>query len=50
MQKSEVNKRTFRSRIGSRIGSLGNIIFEILEPPAVQKYSMYMLGISGTSS
>ena len=37
-QKSEVNKRTFRSRIGPRIGSLGtvgNIIFDILEPPAV---------------
>ena len=36
MQKSEVNERTFRSRIGS----LGNIIFDILEPPAVQKYSI----------
>ena len=55
MQKSEVNKRIYRSwigsriafqfasrigcRIGRRIGSprtLGNIIFDILKPPAVQ--------------
>ena len=39
MQKSEVNKQTFRSwigcRIGCRIGCLGNIIFDILEPTAV---------------
>ena len=53
MQKSKVNKRIFRcldnpsihpihfgTRIGSRIGSLGNIIFDILEPPAVYKYSI----------
>ena len=41
MQKSEVNKRTFRSRIGS-LGTLGDIIFDILEPPAVEKYSIYV--------
>ena len=38
MQKSEVNKQTFRSWIGCRIGSLwtvGNIIFDILESTAV---------------
>ena len=44
MQKSEVNKRTFRSRVGSRvgsrIGSLGQLFFDILEPQAVQKYSI----------
>ena len=34
MQTSEVNKWTFRSRIGS-LGTLGDIIFDILEPPAV---------------
>ena len=33
MQKSEVNKQTFRSR-------MSDIIFDILEPPAVQKYSI----------
>ena len=47
MQKSEVNKRTFRSRIRSDLGSdlvtlgtLAIIIFDILEPPAVQRYSI----------
>ena len=36
-------KLNIESRIGSRIGSLGNIIFDILEPPAVQKYSICWL-------
>jgi hypothetical protein len=31
---------SLKSTSGSRIGSLGNIIFDILEPPAVQKYSI----------
>ena len=45
MQKYEVNKQNFRSldwmsdpildQMLDRIGSLGNIIFDILKPPAV---------------
>ena len=37
LKKSEGN---FWILNGSRIGSLGNIIFDIIEPPAVQKYSI----------
>ena len=45
MQTSEVNKWTFRSRIGS-LGTLGDIIFDILEPPAVEKYSICWVFLS----
>ena len=38
MQKSEVNKRIFRSHVGS--DHLGILFFDILEPQAVQKYSI----------